>query len=58
MDPTDPNPNPNNKKIIALPSRTLTDVKRRCSNIERECLAVAYGLEKFKFYSLGRTTII
>ena len=47
-----------NERIIAMSSRTLTDTEKRYSNIERECLAVAYGLEKFEFYLLGRTTII
>ena len=47
-----------NERIIAMSSRKLTDTKKRYSNIERECLAVAYGLEKFEFYLLGRTTII
>ena len=41
-----------------MSSRTLTDTEKRYSNIEHECLAVAYGLEKFEFYLLGRTTII
>ena len=41
-----------------MSSRTLTDIKKRYSNIERECMAVAYGLEKFEFYLLGRTTTI
>ena len=48
----------NNERIIAMSSRTLTDTKKRYSNIERECMAVAYGLEKFEFYLLGRTTTI
>ena len=48
----------NNERIIAISSRTLTDTEKRYSNIERECLAVAYGLEKFEFYLLGRTTSI
>ena len=40
----------NNERIIAMSSRTLTDTEKRYSNIEHECLAVAYGLEKFEFY--------
>ena len=36
----------------------LTNTEKRYSNFERECLAVAYGLEKFEFYFLGRTAII
>ena len=48
----------NNERIIAMFSQTLTDTKKRYSNIEPECLAVAYGLERFEFYLLGCTTII
>lgn len=48
----------NNERIIAMSSRTLTDTEKRYSNIERECLARAYGLEKFELYLLGRKTII
>ena len=48
----------NNKRIIAISSRTLTDTEKRYFNTERECLAMACGLEKFEFYLLGRTTII
>lgn len=48
----------NKERIIAMSSRTLTDTKKRFSNIERECLAVAYGLETFEFYLLGRKPII
>ena len=47
-----------NKSIITMSSWALTDTKKRYSNIERECLAVTYGLEKFEFYLLGRTTIV
>jgi hypothetical protein len=38
-----------NKSIITMSSWALTDTKKRYSNIERECLAVTYGLEKFEF---------
>lgn len=48
----------NNERTIAMFSQTLIDTEKRYSNIEPECLAVAYGLEKFEFYLLGRTTII
>jgi hypothetical protein len=34
------------------------DTEKRYSHIECECLAVTYGLEKFEFYLLGRTTIV
>ena len=44
------------EKIVAMSSRSLTDTESRYSNIERECLAVTYGLEKFQYYLLGRHT--
>jgi len=39
-----------------MASRSLTDTEARHSNIERECLAVMFGLEKFEYYLLGRHT--
>ena len=33
---------------MAMASRALTDTESRYSNIERECLAVVFGLEKFE----------
>ena len=41
-----------------MASRSLTDAESRYSNIERECPAVMFGLEKFEFYLLGRHTFI
>ena len=32
------------EKIVAMASRALTDTESRYSNIERECLAVVFGL--------------
>lgn len=46
------------ERIIGMSSRSLTDTESRYSNIERECLAVMYGLEKFEYYLLGRHTIV
>ena len=37
------------EKIVEMGSRPLTDAESRYSNIERECLAVMYGLEKFEY---------
>ena len=47
-----------NERIVAMTSRTLTDAETRYSNIERECLAVQYGLEKFEYYLMGRHTVV
>ena len=43
-----------NGKPIAFASKTLTDVETRYANIERECLSVVFGLEKFHTYIYGR----
>ena len=47
-----------NGKPIACGSRTLTDSERRYANIEREMLAVAWGVEKFQTYLYGRKVIV
>ena len=47
-----------NDRIVAMASRSLTDTEKRYSNIERECLAVQYGLEKFEYYLMGRQTVV
>ena len=47
-----------NERIVAMRSRTLTAAESRYSNIERECLAVQWGLEKFEYYLLGRHVVI
>ena len=44
--------------IVAMCSRKLTEAESRYSNIERECLGVMYGLEKFEYYLLGRHVIV
>ena len=46
------------EKIVAMGSRSLTGAESRYSNIERECLAVMYGLEKFEYYLMGRHTLV
>ena len=46
------------EKIVAMASRSLTDTETRDSNIERECLGVMYGLEKFEYYLLGRHIVV
>ena len=39
---------------ITLASKTLTDVKTICANIEHKCLSLCFGLEKFHTYIYGR----
>ena len=43
---------------IAFASKSLTDIKTCYVNIERECLSVCFGLEKFHTYLFGRHVII
>ena len=47
-----------NEHIVAMASRSLTETESRYSNIERECLAVTYGLEKFEYFLLGRNVTV
>ena len=41
-------------KPIAFASKTLTKTQSNYSNIEREMLAVVYGIERFTSYLYGR----
>ena len=43
---------------ITFANKTLTDVETHYANIERECLSVCFGCEKFHTYINGRHTII
>jgi hypothetical protein len=45
-------------RIIAYASRSLSDVERRYSHLEKECLAMAFGCEQFHIYLYGRDFII
>lgn len=45
-------------KPIAFASRTLTDTERNYAQIEKEMLAVTFGLEKFHHYTFGRQTTV
>ena len=47
-----------NNRPIAFTSKALTDVETRYANIERECLSVCFGLEKFYTYVYGRHIIV
>ena len=46
------------EKIVAMASRALTDTESRYCNIERECLAVVFGLGKFEYYLYGRKVVV
>ena len=45
-------------KPIAFASRSLSDSERRYAQIEKEMLAVTYGLEKFHHYTFGRQVFV
>ena len=47
-----------NNMPIAFVSKTLADVETRYANIERECLSVVFGLEKFHTYIYSRHIIV
>ena len=47
-----------NNRPIAVASKTPTDVKTRSANIERECLSVCFGLEKFHTFVYGKHIIV
>ncbi|KAJ0183794.1 hypothetical protein K1T71_000217 [Dendrolimus kikuchii] len=42
---------------IAYSSKALTDVQMRYSQIEKELLAICFGVEKFKQYLIGRNSV-
>ena len=43
-----------NNKPVAFASKALTSAQVNYSNIERECLAVVYGIQRFHHYLYGR----
>lgn len=42
---------------VEFASKLLTATESRYSNIEREMLAVLFGLEKFHYYAYGRHVV-
>jgi hypothetical protein len=45
-------------KPVAFGSASLTDTQQRYAQIEKELLAVIYGLEHFNYYTYGRPVIV
>ena len=43
---------------VAYASRKLLDRERRYSTIERECLAIVFGVKRFDYYLMGREFIL
>ena len=43
-----------NEIPVAYASRALTDTEIRYAQIEKECLSIVYGLERFDLYTYGR----
>ena len=50
---TQTTPGQQDTKVIAYASRSLTDTESRYSQIERESLAIVYGVEHFHIYLYG-----
>ena len=47
-----------NGKPITYRSRSLTETESRYAVVEKEMLAVVWGLEKFHYYTYGRPVIV
>ena len=46
------------KGPVEFASKLLTEMEAQYSNIEREMLAVLFGLEKFHYYAYGRPVVV
>ena len=44
--------------ICAAVSKTFTPTQQRWSTIERECFGIVFGMEKFRYFLIGRQFII
>ena len=47
-----------NDKPVAYASRSLTKTEQNYAQIEKECLSVVYGLERFDQYTFGRHVLV
>ena len=47
-----------NEQPVAYASRSLTDTERNYAQIEKEMLAIVYGLNKFERYTLGKEVTV
>lgn len=43
---------------VAYASRKLQDRERRYSTVERECLAIIFGIQRFEYYLLGKEFVL